>query len=361
MKFAQPNITEAEVAAVAQVVRSGGLASGEVTKAFEAAFAERWSFEHVVAVNSGTTALWLALVALGVGPGDEVITTPYSFVATVNCILAVGATPVFCDIDRWTYNLDPKKLDPLLTAKTKVILPASIFGVPCDIDGIRLRAAGVPILEDSMEALGAKRDGRYVGVDADISTFGFFPNKQITTGQGGVIVTSNPAYADKVRRLRQHGWPEQHDMWDQDFGHNVRLPDVLAALGLVQLERFEEMQATLDRVAVMYDSGFYPFRRQCVRVGDHASHFNYVVELPVGVDKRLFCDRMERQGVPVRPYFHPLHHAAYVEPWFRPCPVADEVGAHTVALPFHCAITGDDVDAVAAAFANAMARGGSHG
>lgn len=347
MNFSKPNITEAEVAAVANAIRDGHLATGKLVTEFEEAFCKRFKYPFAIACNSGTTALTLALMALGVGPGDEVVVTSYSIMATANCILAVGATPVFCDVHRDTYNMDAASLGRMITERTKAIIPASIFGVPSDIEAIRLIADGIPIVEDTIESLGSTRAGKEIGLGADIATFGFYPNKQITTGQGGMLVTKDAALADKMLRLRQHGYGAAASLWNQGYGWNVRLPDPLAAMGIVQLHRLGEMQDRLREVVDMYDHYFKPFRKQKLTPGDTGTHFIYGIEIPDGrLDKLGFCLEMEKNGVPVRPYFNALHTVDHVSKFRADAPVAEIVGSKTIALPFHSEITEDEVEQV---------------
>lgn len=357
MNFFEHNITEAEINAVAQAMRTGDLATGKRVEEFENDFKELFGFEHVIAVNSGTSALMAALHGVGVEPDTEVIVTPYTIAATVNAILSCGAWPVFCDIERDTYNMDPHKIANLVTTKTRAILPASIFGVPCNMQEINNIADefGTYVVEDSIEALGAMRSGRYVGSDTDVATFGFYPNKQITTCQGGIVVCKEKGLAQTIRALRQHGNAAAPDLWDQHYGWNIRMPDPLAAMGRVQLSRLDEMQEKLDDVAHDLDLHFHAMRKQKVRDSDEASHFVYVIELPEHTDKRLFANEMAKKGVPTRPYFTALHRSNYLKPYYSECPVADEVGARTIALPFHHNITFADVQLIAQAYKEVMA------
>lgn len=340
MKFSQPNFGAAEIKAVAYALEHGHLATGAMTEKFEEAIKKKYGYPHVVAVNSGTSALYLALLAMDVGPGDEVIVPAYGIMCTVNAIIQTGATPVFCDIDRHTYNIDPVEMQKKITSKIKVVLPVSLFGVPCDVVGIEAHLPkGVKVLEDSIECLGSTRRGKAIGMDVDAATFGFYPNKQITTGQGGVVVTCNALIADRVRRLRQHGYGPGDDLWTPGYGFNMRLPDMNAAFGIVQLQRLEWMQALLRGVKAQLDEFFGMYRMQQKLPGDHATEFIYGIELPLGVNKRDFCRKMEEQGVPVRPYFNALHHEPHVRKYTSKCSVADVVGGKTVALPFHYELT----------------------
>lgn len=346
MNFFETNITEREANAARDAILEGHLATGVLTAEFEIKLGAKFGYPYVVAVNSGTSALILALYAMGVRAGDEVIVTPYSFVATLNCIKVLGAIPVFCDVYRRSYNLDPQYLPGLITKKTKAILPVSVFGHPCDVAGIKAHAPNIPILEDAMEALGAQRDGVPVGMDTAAATFGFFPNKQITTGYGGVIVTKDGEMAEQLRALRQHGDAGDANRWSTGFGWNTRLADPLAAIGIVQLERYDEMQAALRAVTAMYDHHFIKRRMQRGNPAHKSVQFVYTIELPSTVSRRNFMLEMGKRGIPIKPYFSPLHTLQHALEHYAPCPVAELLGKATVALPFHYNITPEDAQRV---------------
>lgn len=353
MIFTQPNVSQKEIEYVVKAMQDGHFATGVVTEKFEDMFKEMYGYEHVVAVNSGTSALLLSLLAMGVGRGDEVIVPAYGIMCTVNAIISSGATPVFCDIDRDTYNIDPLSMAGKLTQRTKAVLPVSLFGVPCDMKGLRRNLPeGIKVLEDSIECLGSTRDGVAIGIDADAATFGFYPNKQITTGQGGVVVTQNEELADKIRRLRQHGYGPGDGLHNPGYGFNLRMPDMLAAMGIAQLERLDEMQAALLSAKAKLDTRFSGFRKQVIAANCTATEFIYGIELPRGIDKGYFCARMGALGVPVKPYFNALHRVEFLKKCIggADCPVADKVGRKTVALPFHHELTVKDVDTIYSAF-----------
>lgn len=351
MQHSKPNISYKEIDAVTSAIRNGHLADGVLNTQFEAMFTELYGYPHVVTLNSGTSAMHLALIALGVGVGDEVIVSPYTMVATVNVILAVGATPVFADVERDTYNLDPIAVYEKITGRTKVVMPVDIFGVPADIVSIRaLIPPYVKILEDSIEAIGSTHRNRPIGSYADLAAFGFYPNKQVTTCEGGVLFGEDKQLINTVRRLSRHG-VMNGDLSYQSMGYNMRLSDLHAALGMAQLSRLDEMQQDLLRVKSYYDVYFKHYRKQTCKTGDFGTEFIYCIELPDGVNKELFITRMgSLHNVPIKPYFNVLHTFTHLKMFSSPCPVAELIGSKTVALPYHFEITQEDVQYVHGAF-----------
>jgi dTDP-4-amino-4,6-dideoxygalactose transaminase len=234
---AKPLIGEEEIEEVEKVLRSGFIAQGPKVAEFEEAFANYVGAEHAVATSSGTTALHVALLALGVGKGDEVITTPFSFAATGNCALYVGARPVFVDIDPSTFNLDPEGIEEAITEKTKAILPVHLYGQPARMDRIMeiSQEHNIPVVEDAAQAHGAKFQDQMIGSIGDMACFSFYPTKNMTTSEGGMITTNNSKLADQARILKAHGEREryQHSV----LGYNFRMTDIAAAIGLVQLKK----------------------------------------------------------------------------------------------------------------------------
>jgi perosamine synthetase len=350
MKFFEPRITEFDMKAVSDAVGKGALATGEITKEFEDAVRQRYRYKYAVAVNSGTSALQLMLMAAGIGPGDEVIVPAYGIMCTVNAVLSAGATPVFADIDRWSYNIDPTKVAKLIGLKTAAILAVSLFGVPCEMRALQEAAGDLPVFEDAIECLGSKRGGKAIGIDADAACFGFFPNKQITTGEGGLVVTEDAALARRVMKLRQHGYGEVSSLMTPGYGFNMRMPDLNAALGLSQLSQLDQTQAMLRQAKRKLDAKFLVYHKQVTTPGDFATEFVYVIELPGSIDKVEFMAEMEAQGIPTRAYFNSLRHEPHVAMFRGDTPVADEVGARTVALPFHYKLTQEDVEKIWIAF-----------
>lgn len=357
--FFKHDAGEAEANAVYDAIMQGDLTTGRQLKLFARALEDRFGFPRVELCSSGTSALHLTLYALGVGPGDEVITTPYVGVWTANTILMVGATPVFADIDRKTYNLDPESVRAKLTDKTKVVLPVSVNGVPCDYAGLRAACPEkVRIVCDDIEALGSTRHGKVVGADVgkDISVNGFWVSKQVTTCGGGMVTSENEAFLDYFERLTRHGHGLVGDMWSQSFGFNAWLSDPMAAMGIAQLARLEEKQERLLAVKDMLDEEFADLRKQELMEGHTATEFIYLIELPEGVDKKAYADRMQRRGVPTRPYFNSLLEVWHLSKFGTPadCPVATELSKRTIALPYHWQLTRDEISQIAAAHARSL-------
>lgn len=353
MQFFAHDVGEDEIEAVGRAIREGHLTTGGYLKKFAAKLKSRFELPNVELCSSGTAAIHLALHALGVGPGDEVITTPYVGVWTSNPILMVGATPVYADIDRDTYNLNPSSVATRITERTKAVLPVSVNGNPIDLEWMRaVVPSHIRIICDDIEALGSIRQGRYVGSDIgmDISVGGFWVSKQVTTCGGGMAVSEDSEFLKKFEGLTRHGHGLIGDMWNQSFGFNYWLADPMAAMGIVQIERYEEKQARLVNVREMLDKYFGSLRKQVVRDGDLASEFIYLIELPIGVHKRQFSDEMAKLGVPTRPYFNSLLDVPHLKPYASHCPVTDEVSSRTVALPFHWKLAQGDVEEIYTAY-----------
>jgi len=343
MQFSVPNLSAKEAENLQKAVAANQLASGPFVTEFEERIKEKFGYLHAVAMNSGTSALMLALEALGVGEGDEVIVSPYTMVASVNVVLARGATPVFADIDRETYNLTPSTVAGALTYKTAAVIPVDIFGVPCDVKGIRqILPKRVAIVQDACEALGSTHDGKPVGFYADAAVFSFFPNKQITTGDGGVLVTADPVLASQTRALSRHGVLAGASMYEQSYGYNYRMSDLHAAVGCAQMERFDEIMEGKAAAYKLLDERFKPYQRQTVLEGDTYHPFVYVIEIPEVVDKKALC---ETAPYPLKPYFVSLHHLEHLQDYTtEPLPVCEEVARRTVALPYHHLLTKEEVD-----------------
>lgn len=354
--LSRPDITEREIEAVVNVLRTPNLSMGPMVGQFEAAMAGYTGRRRAVAVNSGTSGLFLTLLALGVGEGDEVVTTPFSFIASATTIMMAGAKPVFADIDPAGLNLDPHRIEAAISGRTKALLPVEVFGNPAGFDEICEigRRHGLAVVEDSCEALGSTLHGRKAGTFGDASVFAFYPNKQITTGEGGMIVTDDDRLADLCVSLRNQGRsPSGGWLAHERLGYNFRLSDIQCALGVAQLSRIEEIQALRRQVAGWYremladdDRLTLPQESPDCRI----SWFVYVVRLAerYGIEQR---DRILRelalQGIQVSNYFPPAHLQPFIaERWgYRPgdFPIAESVSGRTIALPFHNRLTQDEV------------------
>lgn len=358
MNFFEHDAGKEEASAMWRAVMTGDLTTGRQQQAFADALKMRFGFKNLALCNSGTSALHLALVALGVGPGDEVITTPFTGIWTINPILMVGAKPVFADINRWTYNIDPDSVAALVTERTKVVMPVSVNAVPVDYKALRAKVpAHIRIVSDDIEALASTRDGEYVGADVgdDVSVGGFWVSKQVTTCSGGMVVSGDADLIDRCVKLARHGHGVIGDMWEPKFGYNYAFPDPLAAFGLAQLARLGEKQDRLGRVFRQLDECFRDLRKQVTPNGFLASLFAYIIELPDGMNKRAYHDQMARLSIPTRPYFVDLTTVPHLQP-YQPnyCPVSAALGAKTMALPFHANMTREHVQHVAIAHEEVM-------
>ncbi|MBU0742285.1 DegT/DnrJ/EryC1/StrS family aminotransferase [bacterium] len=360
--LSRPDITDLERQAVMQVLRSHNLALGPKLREFEKAMADYHGRKHAIAVNSGTSGLHLAMIALGLEPGDEVITTPFSFVASTNCILYERGEPRFVDIDRDTWNMDLAQLDAAVTPRTRGLLPVHVFGVPCDMKAIRAFAAdrGLWVVEDACEAIGAYSRDTLAGSDSDIAVLAFYPNKQLTTGEGGMVLTDDDDLAAVMRSAHNQGRaPRAGWLSHERLGYNYRMSDIQAALGLAQLSRLDEILAKRTQVARWYDerlSGHDWVRGQTVPDGVTKSWFVYVVELDASfgrVGRDAVLAGLRERGVGCSNYFTPIHLQPFIRERLGTCvgdfPVTESVADRTVALPFFSNLKETEVDGVCAA------------
>jgi perosamine synthetase len=368
--MSKPEITDAERAAVAEVLAQPILSLGPRLERFEAKLAAYVGAPHAAGVSSGTAGLHLALLAAGVGPGDLVLTTPFSFVASANCILYTGARPVFVDVEPEALTIDVDRLERAVRVLTragrrrrlKAILPVHVFGQPADMEPISALAErhGLAVVEDACEAIGSAYRARDVGTLGDAAVFAFYPNKQMTTGEGGAIVTRHAEWDALFRSLRNQG-RDVFDGWltHSRLGYNYRLDELSAALGAVQLDRLDDMLARRARVA-----GWYAER--LARIDGVAapaiapwttrtSWFVYVVRVD---DRDRVIDALAARGVPARAYFPPIH----LQPFYRAAfgfragdfPVAEAAGGRCLALPFFSTMREDEVDLVCGALAEVL-------
>jgi dTDP-4-amino-4,6-dideoxygalactose transaminase len=376
--MSSPDITDAERQAVAAVLQTPNLSMGARINAFETAFQDYTDCKHAIGVTSGTTGLHLCVRAAGINAGDLVITTPFSFVASTNVILFERAIPIFVDIDPHTGNIDPHLVEQAVkdlshegnegkkwlpregseqVSQIKAILPVDVFGQPADLDPIQsvANAYGLKIIEDSCEALGAEYKGRKVGTIGDYGVYAFYPNKQITTGEGGVIVTNDDQDAELMRALRNQG-RAPGDTWLQHthLGYNYRLDEMSAALGTVQLSRLDELIEKRERVASWYSQklrnipgievpGLAPNTTRM-------SWFVYVIRFEKGINRDLVAKKLGEKGVPARPYFLPIHLQPYMVSRFGyqvgDFPITEDLGRRSLAIPFSGVMTEEQVDYV---------------
>lgn len=370
--LSQPDISSRERSYVAQVLQTPQLSLGPKIPQFEQAVAQRVGLAHAVAVNSGTSALHLIVRSLGIGEGDEVVTTPFSFIASSNCLLFERARPVFVDVDERTGNIDPARIEPAITTRTKALLVVDVFGQPADYDAIEpiARRHGLPIIEDSCEALGATYRDKPAGSFGVAGCFAFYPNKQITTGEGGVIVTDDARLAELCRSMRNQGRDTSAGGWLSHvrLGYNYRMCDIQAALGLAQMERLDKFLAARAKVAASYNDRLAPLVAShgielpgCVQ-GSRISWFVYVIRLAKGstVEQRdAVLARLQQKGVGCNNYFAPIHLQPFYREMFGYRPgdfaVCESLGARGIALPFFNKLTSVQIDRVAEVLDEALA------
>ena len=355
--LAKPVIGDAEEQAVLGVLRSGQLSLGPQVVRFEEAFAERVGAPHASAVSSGTAGLQLALRAVGVSDGDEVVTSPLSFVASANVCVMERARPVFADIDPATLTLDPAAATAAVTERTAAILPVHIFGYPTEMEP--LEALGLPIVEDACEALGGRyADGSPVGGRGHAAVFGFYANKQMTTGEGGMVTVGDPAIKQRIDSERNQGRAPDMDWLDHDrLGFNYRLSDIACALGLAQLDRLGSMLAERQRVASLYYEGLAGIEGLALPCADRGEEqrgwFVFVVQLPPSVDRDETIRALREQVIQSKPYLPAIHLMAYYRERFGhregEFPVCEAVAAQSIALPFFPEMTSGQVERVCAA------------
>lgn len=346
--LSQPDITEKERKVVLGVLKTPYLALGPKLKEFEDKLAKYVGRKYAIAVNSGTSGLHLAIKAIGIKKGDKVITSPFSFISSANCILYEQAKPVFVDIDPNILNIDPKKIEKAITRKTKAMVIVDIFGCPADWSPILKIAKkyNLKIIEDSCEAIGAEYNGKKCGTFGDISVFAFYPNKQTTTGEGGVIVTDNKKLADLCRSMMNQGREVKNDRWLEhvQLGYNYRMSDINAALGIVQLSRIKEILKKRTKVAQMYNEKLknipeiqIPYIAPWAKI----SWFVYVVQLSkkyTRKDRDQILKKLQKAGIQCSNYFQCIH----LQPFYKQFgykrgnfPIAESISDRTIALPFY--------------------------
>ena len=366
LSLAAPDISARERELVEQVLASDVLSQGTFIGRFEAEIARQTGRAFGIACSSGTAALHMIVRALGIGDGDEVITTPFSFIASANCVVYERGKPVFVDIEEETLGLDPGLVEDAATDRTAAILPVHVFGQPCRIHEIEALAADRSwrVVEDSCEAFGSSSSQRAMGSFGDASAFAFYPNKQITTGEGGVVLTDDEEIAAVCRSLRNQGRDDSSE-WLRHvrLGYNYRLDEMSAAIGLAQLERAGELRARRSRLAGLYAAALGDIEGVTppnARTGDEVDWFVYVVRVDASVDRDGVMSSLAAAGVPSRPYFSPLH----LQPVYRELlghregdfPVTERVARSTLALPWSTRMGESEVGRVAEALRLAVGR-----
>ena len=370
--FARPEFDDAEVRAVAEVLKSGWASQGPMVARFEDAFAVRVGARHAVATSSCTTALHLALVLAGVGPGDEVICPSYSFIATANAVLYAGATPVFADIERDTWNIDPDDACARVSARTRAVLPVHQVGLAADLDRLKpLVAHGVSIVEDAACGLGSTYKGRPVGSSANLACFSFHPRKSISTGEGGMITTDDFEVAERARRLRSHGASvsalSRHEskglVFEQygELGFNYRMSDVQAAIGVAQLPKLDGLLARRRAIADRYDAAFGTLREarlpaRPAYAGHAFQSYGLVLTPECHLHRDEVLSALIDAGISCRRGIPPIH----LEPLYRErfgstsLPVTEDIASRSLFLPMYASLTEGDQDRVIDAVARIL-------
>jgi dTDP-4-amino-4,6-dideoxygalactose transaminase len=360
-----PYLGEREEELVLEVLRSGRLSLGPTIDRFEELVAERVGAPYAAAVSSGTTGLHLLCVAAGIEPGDEVITSPYSFAASANCFLYEGGVPVFADIDPRTLNLDPAAVEAAVTERTKAIVAVDIYGYPCELDELRSIAGrhGLALIDDACEALGAGYRGTPVGSHGASCVFAFYPNKQVTTGEGGMVTTHSEEEWHVIRSLRNQGRPEPGGWLEHvRLGFNYRLSDIAAALGIGQLERLDEILALRSEAASRYHALLSDIEGVELPGADDAEHrrswFVYVVLFPDSAARERAIAAFERESIGYNRYLPSVHLQPYMRERFGfqegLCPVSEDVSSRSLALPFFTGIDNAAQERVAEVLASAL-------
>ncbi len=361
--LARPVIGDRERELVDEVLRSRQLSLGPTVTRFERMWADRIGTKHAVACSSGTAGLHCCLHALGVGPGDEVITSSFSFVASANVILYTGATPVFAEVDPLTFNMDPAAVEAAITPRTKAILIVDIFGYPADVPALVdiAHRHGLGVVEDACQSIDGDLNGRKLGTFGHPAVFGFYANKQLTTAEGGVVLTDDDDLYTLLKSLTNQGRSDD-GAWlvHSRLGFNYRLSDVHAAIGVAQLERLDWMQDARARIAGMYQDrmqhveGVTPMYEGPER----RSWFVYAPRLDADLDRDAIIGRLEADGVSAKPYLPCIH----LQPYYREAhghgpgelPITEAISASTIALPFFCEMTEEQVDRVCSALERAI-------
>jgi dTDP-4-amino-4,6-dideoxygalactose transaminase len=357
--LARPYLGEREEELVLEVLRSGHLSLGPTIERFEELIAERVGAPYAAAVSSGTAALHLLVRTAGIGGGDEVITSPLSFAATANCFLYEGATPVFADVDPRTWNIAPGAVEAAITPRTKAVIAVDTFGYPCELDPLiaLCERHGLTLIEDSAQALGAEYKGRPIGSHGLPAVFGFYPNKQLATGEGGIATTHSREQFEEIVSLRNQGRSYSGAGWFDHvrLGFNYRWTDLQAAVGIAQLEKLDELLALRSAAAARYNELLAGVEGVELAPADDEDHrrswFVYVVRLAPGIERERVMGAMRERGVDVAEYMPCIHLLSYMRERFGfgegMCPVAEEIAGRTLALPFFPGIDLDDQEYVA--------------
>jgi perosamine synthetase len=365
--MSSPDIQPEDIELVTLALQSKILSLGPFLSDFEHAFANYIGTDHAIGVANGTAGLHLCIRAAGIADGDEVITTPFSFVASANCMLYERATPIFVDIDETSMNMNPELVRQAVTPRTRAILPVHVFGQPCAMDELSTvcRSQDLLLIEDACEAVGAEYRGRKVGTFGKAAVFAFYPNKQMTMGEGAVITTDDPDWAALLRSLRNQGRNELSTWLSHDrLGYNYRLDELSAALGLSQLRRIETLLARRQAVAARYREllcgipGISVMSE--VPSTSRLSWFVFIIRLQPTISRDRLIAHLEKSGIPSRVYFTPIHLQLFYRERFGfregDFPVTERVAASTLALPFHGNLSNGDMERVAESLRSAIVQ-----
>jgi perosamine synthetase len=364
--LAKPYIDEREEELVLDVLRSGRLSLGPTIDRFEELIAERVGAPYAAGLSSATAGLHLLVHMAGIGTGDEVITSPLSFASSANCFLFEGATPVFADVDRRTWNLDPDAVEAAITERTKAVVAVDMFGYPCELEPLMelCERRGLTLIVDSAEALGAEYKGAPIGSHGPPCVFGFYPNKQIATGEGGIVTTHSEEQWQLLRSLRNQGRSYDEGGWFNHvrLGFNYRWTDLQAAVGIAQLEKLDRMLALRSEAASRYAELLSGVDGVGLAPADDADHrrswFVYVVELAPEIDRARVMVELRERGVDVAEYVPCIHLLTYMRERYGfaegLCPVAEDIASRTLALPFFPGIEPGDQAYVAETLRSAL-------
>ena len=361
--YGKQTIDQDDIQAVVDVLKSDFLTTGPKIAEFEKTVADYVGAKYAVAISNGTSALHAACFAAGIGPGDEVITTPLTFAASANCVLYCGGTPVFADVDPKTYNIDPEDIRRKITDRTKAIIAVHLAGQPCDMDAIHsiAREHGLIVIEDGAHALGSVYKGKKVGSMSDMTTFSFHPVKPITTGEGGMIVTDNEDYYKKMVLFRSHGITRDDSMMTRndgpwfyqqfDLGYNYRITDIQCALGCSQMKKLDRFLARRKEIVARYNEAFAdcdniitPYQLSDTESGWHL----YIVQVK-NCDRRQVFENMREKGIGVNVHYIPVYmHPYYQEHGYENvhCSNAEEIYSHIISLPLYPGLTSEQQDYV---------------
>lgn len=361
--YGKQTIEQDDIQAVVDVLKSDFLTTGPKIAEFEQTVADYVGAKYAVAISNGTSALHAACFAAGIGPGDEVITTPLTFAASANCVLYCGGTPVFADVDPKTYNIDPEDIRRKITDRTKAIIAVHLAGQPCDMDAIHsiAREHGLIVIEDGAHALGSVYKGKKVGSMSDMTTFSFHPVKPITTGEGGMIVTDNEDFYKKMVLFRSHGITRDDSMMTRndgpwfyqqfDLGYNYRITDIQCALGCSQMKKLDRFLARRKEIVARYNEAFAdcdniitPYQLSNTESGWHL----YIVQVK-NCDRRQVFENMREKGIGVNVHYIPVYmHPYYQEHGYKNvhCANAEEIYSHIISLPLYPGLTSEQQDYV---------------